>query len=198
MLQLPDHLLGSMRTEDLILVCLDYPFAIDFFAFNDFQAGYMALYNEFNGLRELMGRDDLVHPFLLYLDLNWQKVELMKSEEDIAKGRYTLLSVVFKYMLAQDAVISRMSRSQLRSMLDLCIRNNQIEQSDREMWSGVNVEAIWYVYAKVIYNKGGFAFKDDREKQMFDAYIEHPQFYAFEDLFNEDFMERVLKYVEAF
>ena len=164
----------------------------------------MALYNEFNGLRELMGRDDLVHPFLLYLDLNWQKVELMKNEEDIAKGRYTLLSVVFKYMLAQDAVISRMSRSQLRSMLDLCIRNNQIEQSDREMWSGVNVEAIWYVYAKVIYNKGGFAFKDDREKQMFDAYIEHPQFYAFEEdgeiyyLFNEDFMERVLKYVEAF
>ena len=204
MLQLPDHLLGSMRTEDLILVCLDYPFAIDFFAFNDFQAGYMALYNEFNGLRELMGRDDLAHPFLLYLDLNWQKVELMKSEEDIAKGRYTLLSVVFKYMLAQDAVISRMSRSQLRSMLDLCIRNNQIEHSDREMWSGVNVEAIWYVYAKVIYNKGGFAFKDDREKQMFDAYIEHPQFYAFEEdgeiyyLFNEDFMERVLKYVEAF
>lgn len=68
----------------------------------------------------------------------------------------------------------------------------------------VNVEAIWYVYAKVIYNKGGFAFKDDREKQMFDAYIEHPQFYAFEEdgeiyyLFNEDFMERVLKYVEAF
>lgn len=122
-------------------------------------------------------------------------------------GHYLLeypSSVVFKYMLAQDAVISRMSRSQLRSMLDLCMRNSQIEQSDSEMWSGVNVEATWYVYAKVIYNKGGFAFKDDREKRMFDTYIEHPQFYVFEEdgeiyyLFNEDFMERVLKYVEAF
>lgn len=203
-LQLSDHLLGSMRTEDLILVCLDYPFALDLFAFNDFQAGYMALYDEFNGLRELMSRGDLANPFLLYLDANWQKAELMKNEEDIAKGRYTLLSVVFKYMLAQDAFINRMSRIQLRSMLDLCMRNSQIEQSDSEMWSGVNVEATWYVYAKVIYNKGGFAFKDDREKRMFDTYIEHPQFYVFEEdgeiyyLFNEDFMERVLKYVEAF
>ena len=95
-LQLSDKLLNSMRTEDLIEVCLEYPFALDFFAFDDFQTGFMSLYNEFNGLRELLSRNDLAEPFLLYLDVNWQKADLMKSKEPLEIGAYTLLSIVFK------------------------------------------------------------------------------------------------------
>ena len=203
-LQLSDNLLGSMRTEDLIEVCLEYPFAIDFFAFDDFQTGLMALYNEFNGFRELLSRDDLVEPFLLFLDVNWQKAELMKGRESLEIGMYTLLSVVFKYMLAQDAVINQMSRSQIRRMLDTCMRNNEIELSDTEMWSGVNHDATWYIYIKVIHNKGGFPYKDNREKRMVNAYVEHPNYYLFEEegdvylLLTDDFMERVMKYIESF
>ena len=203
-LQLSDNLLGSMRTEDLIEVCLEYPFAIDLFAFDDFQTGFMALYNNFNGFRELFSRDDLAEPFLLYLDINWQKADLMKGKEGLARGKYTLLSVVFKYMLAQDAVIKKMSRSQLRRMLDTCMRNNEIELSDAEMWSGVNQEATWYIYVKVIHNMGGFPYKDDLEERMVNTYIEHPNYYLFEEdgtvhiLFTDEFMERVMKYVEDF
>ena len=201
-LQLPDNLLVNMRTEDLILVCLDYPFASDLFAFDDFQRGFMLLHEEFNGLRELMSRNDLAEPFLSYLDVNWQKAGSMKSKESLAIGQYTLMTVVFKYMLAQDAAINQMNSSQLRSMLDLCMRNDQIEQSDPETWSGVNLEATWYIYAKVIHNKGGFPFKDDREKRMFDAYIEHPRFFVIEEdseiyqLFTDDFKERVITYIK--
>lgn len=203
-LQLSDNLLGSMRTEDLIEVCLEYPFAIDLFTFNDFQTGFKALYNNFNGLRELLCRDDLAEPFLLFLDVNWQKADLMKGKEPLAIGNYSLLSVVFKYMLAQDAVINKMNRNQIRRMLDTCIRNNKIELSDTEMWSGVNQEATWYVYIKVIYNMGGFPYKDDLEESMVNAYIEHPNQYLFEEggtvylLFTDDFMARVMKYIESF
>lgn len=194
-LQLSDNLLSSMRTEDLIEVCLEYPFAIDLFAYNDFQTGFKALYNNFNGFRELLSRDDLAEPFLIYLDVNWQKADLMKDKEDLEIGRYTLLSVVFKYMLAQDAVINKMSRSQLRRMLDTCIRNNEIELSDTEMWSGVNQEATWYVYIKVIHNMGGFQFKDASEEDLFNLYIERPNISL---LFTEDFMARVINYIESF
>ena len=203
-LQLSEYLLNSMRTEDLIEVCLEYPFAIDFFAFDDFQTGFMSLYNEFNGFRELLSRNDLTEPFLLYLDVNWQKADLMKNKESVEIGTYTLLSILFKYMLAQDAVIKQMNRSQVRQMLDLCIRNNEMEKSDSEMWSGVNLEATWYVYAKVIHNKGGFNFKDGREKRMFNEYINHPNTFLFEEggvlyiLFTDDFKERVMEYVENF
>ena len=194
-MQLSDILLGSMRTEDLIEVCLEYPFTLDLFAFNDFQTGFKALYNNFNGFRELLSRDDLAEPFLLFLDVNWQKAELMKGKESLAIGMYSLLSVVFKYMLAQDAVINKMSRSQLRRMLDTCIRNNEIELSDTEMWSGVNTEATWYVYIKVIQNMGGFQFKDASEVDLFNLYIEHPYISL---LFTDDFITRVMKYIESF
>ena len=194
-LQLSDNLLGSMRTEDLIEVCLEYPFVINLFAYNDFQTGFKALYNDFNGFRELLSRDDLAEPFLLFLDVNWQKADLMKGREGLEIGMYTLLSVVFKYMLAQDTVISKMSRSQLRRMLDICIRNNEIELSDAEMWSGVNQEATWYVYIKVIHNMGGFQFKDASEEDLFNLYIEHPNISL---LFTDDFMARVINYIESF
>lgn len=194
-LQLSDNLLGSMRTEDLIEVCLEYPFTLDLFAFNDFQTGFKALYNNFNGFRELLSRDDLAEPFLLFLDVNWQKADLMKGGEGLEIGMYTLLSVVYKYMLAQDTVISKMSRSQLRRMLDICIRNNEIELSDAEMWSGVNQEATWYVYIKVIHNMGGFQFKDASEEDLFNLYIEHPNISL---LFTDDFMARVINYIESF
>ena len=203
-LQLSDKFLNSMRTEDLIEVCLEYPFALDFFAFDDFQTGFMSLYNEFNGLRELLSRNDLAEPFLLYLDVNWQKADLMKSKEPLEIGAYTLLSIVFKYMLAQEEVINQMNRTQVRQMLDLCMRNHEIEKSDSEMWSGMNLEAIWYVYAKVIHNKGGFRFKDDKEKRMFNEYIKHPNNYLFEEggvlyvLLTDDFKQRVMEYVENF
>ena len=174
-MQLSDNLLGSMRTEVLIEVCLEYPFTLDLFAFNDFQTGFKALYNNFNGFRELLSRDDLAEPFLLFLDVNWQKAELI--------------------MLAQDAVINKMSRSQLRRMLDTCIRNNEIELSDTEMWSGVNTEATWYVYIKVIHNMGGFQFKDASEEDLFNLYIEHPYISL---LFTDDFITRVMKYIESF
>lgn len=203
-MQLSDNLLGSMRTEDLIEVCLEYPSTLDLFAFNDFQTGFKALYNNFNGFRELLSRDDLAEPFLLYLDINWQKAGLMKGKESLEIGMYTLLSVIFKYMLAQDAVINQMSRSQIRRMLDTCMRNNEIELSDTKMWSGVNTEATWYVYIKVIHNMGGFPYKDDLEERMVNVYIEHPNQYLFEEggnvylLFTDDFTERVIKYVEDF
>lgn len=203
-MQLSDILLGSMRTEDLIEVCLEYPFTLDLFAFNDFQTGFKALYNNFNGFRELLSRDDLAEPFLLFLDVNWQKADLMKGKESIEIGMYTLLSVVFKYMLAQDAVINQMNRSQIRRMLDTCIRNNEIELSDTEIWSGINQEATWYVYIKVIHNMGGFPYKDDLEERMVNVYIEHPNQYLFEEggtvylLFTDDFTARVMEYIESF
>ena len=51
---------------------------------------------------------------------------------------------------------------------------------------------------------GGFPYKDDLEESMVNAYIEHPNQYLFEEggtvylLFTDDFMARVMKYIESF
>jgi len=203
-LQLSDNLLGIMRTEDLIKVCLDFPYATDFYAFDDYQSGFKYIYNEFNGLQELMSRNDLAEPFLLFLDVNWQKTEMMKSQEDLVRGEYTLLSMIFKIMLAQDAVINQMCREQIHQMLDLCIRNNNIETTQSDFWGAWHSEGTWYIYTKVIKNKGGFLFKDDREIRMFNDYTEKPIPYLYKEgdeyyyLFTDDFKARVLEYVKTF
>lgn len=202
-LQLPDNLLDNMRTEDLIEVCLDYPYALDYSAFDDYQTGFMALYKQFNGLRELLSRDDLAEPFLLRLDINWKKADLILEMIDTAPlkvGYYSSLScMLFKLMLAQDAVINQMSHSQLRRMLDICIRNTDIEIAYPEIWSSSAHASTLFIYAKVIDNKGGFSFNDDKEKEMFNSFVKNPNRLLYTQiLFYDDFCERIMKYVEDF
>ena len=201
-LQLPDNLLGTIRTEDLIEVCLDYPYALNYGAYDDFQSGFMGVYNQFNGLRELLSRSDLTEPFLLRLDINWQKASLMSGMGDtdpIRVGKYSLLScLLFKIMLAQDAVLNQMSKNQLRRMLDLCMRNTSIEVSYSEIWGGVAHEGTMFIYAKVIHNNGGFSFKDEEEKNLFNEYVQCPSEIILRMLLTDDFIARVMEYVEKF
>lgn len=199
-LQLPDNLLCTIRTEDLIEVCLDYPFALDYLAYDDYQSGFMAVYNQFNGLRELLSRSDLTEPFLLRLDINWQKASLMsgmRETDPIRVGKYSLLScMLFKLMLAQDAVLNQMSKNQLRRMLDMCMRNTDIEIS--YSLSSIAHEGTMFIYAKVIYNNGGFSFKDEEEKNLFNEYVQYPSQIISRMLLSDDFIARVMEYVEKF
>lgn len=201
-LQIPDNLLGTIRTEDLIEVCLDYPYASDFAAYDDYQSGFMAVYHQFNGLRELLSRSNLTEPFLLRLDVNWQKASLMSGmiETDLLRvGHYSSEScMLFKLMLAQDAVLNQMSKNQLRRMLDMCMRNTDIEISYSEIWAGMAHKGTMFIYAKVIHNNGGFSFKDEEEKNLFNEYVKCPSPIITLMLFSDDFIARVMEYVKNF
>lgn len=205
--QLPDNLLVIMRTEDLIEVCLEYPFSMEYMFFDDYQAGFMAVYNQFNGLRELLSRNDLAEPFLHRLDINWQKADLIMEMLDTDKvkvGDYSLRScMLFKLVLAQDSVLNQMNRSQLRRMLDTCMRNTRIETAYPDIWSYITHEGTMFIYSKVIHNNGGFSFKDEKEKELFDLFLEQPSYPFFDPstpyfLFSDEFKARIMKYVEDF
>jgi hypothetical protein len=55
----PDDIVKRMNTEALLQTFLDYPFTIDFLAYNTYFQGYMALRKEFKPLVALVERPDL-------------------------------------------------------------------------------------------------------------------------------------------
>jgi hypothetical protein len=57
-LQIPENILRKMETCALVKTCLKYPLFIKITAYNNWQEGIEIIINEFNGLRELLKRND--------------------------------------------------------------------------------------------------------------------------------------------
>jgi hypothetical protein len=57
-LQIPDNLLKSMTTDDLIITCINYPAFGHFTAYNTGKEGISRVISKFNGLKELLARQD--------------------------------------------------------------------------------------------------------------------------------------------
>lgn len=55
---IPDDILHKISTEDLVKLVLDYPLLYDYKAFSSDQQGLETLIGNFNGLRELIERED--------------------------------------------------------------------------------------------------------------------------------------------
>lgn len=58
--QIPEDILKNLTTEALVETVMNYPLLVDMLAYNTQFAGYQAVYNGFNGLRELQTREDAV------------------------------------------------------------------------------------------------------------------------------------------
>lgn len=63
-LQIPEEKLNNMTTEALLETVLDYPYLLDYKFFNTSENAYDTFYNDFNGFRELVSRDDLTNVLL--------------------------------------------------------------------------------------------------------------------------------------
>ena len=64
LLQIPEEILYNLTTEALIETVLDYPFIVNLFLFNSYEDGFKATLSDFNGLRELVRRDDAASKLL--------------------------------------------------------------------------------------------------------------------------------------
>lgn len=60
----PDDILFTAKTPELLRICLSYPLLPDIFAFNNIKDGFEKFETDFNGFRELIKRDDVSNELL--------------------------------------------------------------------------------------------------------------------------------------
>lgn len=76
-LQIPEDMLSTMSTEDLVEACMNYPLALDCFAFNDVQYGISEVISRFNGFAELKQREDAFDKVLDFYGRNLEEIEIL-------------------------------------------------------------------------------------------------------------------------
>ncbi|MCX8130744.1 MAG: hypothetical protein N3I35_11670 [Clostridia bacterium] len=116
--QIPKDVLKKMSTEELAKAVMDYPLFVDIFLFNTRQQGYDALCKRFNGLQELLKKDDAQTKLLeVYSNLS----ESLGSERSIGAQNESLMlrKVYLEVILTQDEFVNKMEKEDIDKIISL-------------------------------------------------------------------------------
>jgi len=139
-LQIPENLLKTMNTHDLVVTCLNYPGMVLFGVYNDMQKGMEHLIKNFNGLQELMQRTDAPAELLsVYKQMNSSKLKLLSRS--IEQSSWSIRRIYFELLLTQDCVIDKMSDAE-RSLLMEEARNRLYHKIDNSEEYSVRIISL--------------------------------------------------------
>lgn len=99
--QIPENVLYTMTTENLIETVLNYPFLMEIYCYDTYHQGFHAVLRNFNGLAELLCRDDAAHMLLE----KYKQTEVAKDAKTAANNIFTLANI--EIILAQNEILEK-------------------------------------------------------------------------------------------
>lgn len=168
-LQIPINKLQMMSTKSLAQTCLNYPLFPDIWAFNSLQDGMTHVITGFNGLQELLRRDNMgAELFKIYkmmnphnFDQNWSLFE---------KGKYSAEFAKIEILMAQEEILSSLKQNE-RAMLLCEALNKKKAMQQYAIYDKKNQEPNTYLIGKILQKDNPIfnseIFKQDEKIQAF-------------------------------
>lgn len=154
--QIPESILTSMHTDELIQTYLDSRYPGYLLAYENIQEAFNLEYNDFNGLRELLKREDTAQELIkLYQRMDPASYEL--NWEPVKKGSFTFSFVFIEALLAHESILKKTTKSEVKTLLTELLKKNEFKTSHPEIYSIIGVQYNAYSIAKLLESKG----KDD-------------------------------------
>lgn len=100
-LQIPQDSLSTIPTLDLMEACLNYPYLMNIFIYNDTRVGFREIFSNYNGFQELFNRKDL---YSIILD-KVKDVKLDTTEWE--SGVYAFRAKIGDTVVTQKMVIGK-------------------------------------------------------------------------------------------
>ncbi len=125
MLQLPEAVLSGLSTQDLVKVVIDYPYLSNVFFYDSYEMGFHAVRNSFNGLDELMKREDAAECLIdFYKKIDFSvSVDFSDAKSSIRASNYNAVEVI----LAQPEINNAISDEERNELESLIKKNNRYE-----------------------------------------------------------------------
>ena len=148
-MQVPDSILFDISTEELLNVCLDFPYIIDLAFSDNYQKGLEILMGEFNGFKELLNREDVVAVLEKELEAIPQKVCSLKNKTDIEKGSFSFKCLCLELLIAQDTILSRLDQEKEKSISVSLLKNDGIKKTEPDIFGEINDVSTSLILAKM-------------------------------------------------
>lgn len=106
--QIPEEVLKKMNTDELIEAVIKYPLLCELYAYNEFRTGFEQVYDSYNGIRELLNRDDAGNKLInFYNSLN--------DSRYISEDRTDIMNL--QIILAQPEFTNKLDNQQIEVLL---------------------------------------------------------------------------------
>lgn len=122
--QVPKTILEKMTTAELVETVLNYPLYGDMYAYDTFQQGIESISTQFNGLSELLKRND-AGIVLLAKYKEKKPLEVINLTTDLEKGNFSMNLGFLETILSHDKVISGLNKAQKQDLLEVAKQKKQ-------------------------------------------------------------------------
>ena len=147
--QLPQDIMRKLSTEALARTCLSYPLIGNIYAYEDLQTGLRRIIAEFNGLQELLLRDDAGSELMKFysemkpsnLNQNWSLLE---------KGEFSFDFLTIEMLLAQNEIINTLSKEQRKQLVSDGLNKFKEKEVLIETFGGHGLTTSAFLIAKVL------------------------------------------------
>ncbi|MCF7832419.1 MAG: hypothetical protein K9N05_02435 [Candidatus Marinimicrobia bacterium] len=147
-LQIQNEEIQKMPTEQLLNTCIDCPLIFKIWLNSSVQEGVEILINEYNGLQELLIRKD-AGTELLKIYMKMDPHAFYHDWNDIQRGKYTFKFAFVEMLLAQETIISLLTKEERLSLLQELL-NKQKHMSEYPIYDIKNQESNIFLIGKII------------------------------------------------
>lgn len=137
---IPEDELKTMETKELLKYVLDYPLMIDLLAYDSWNEGLQALSEDFNGLAELLSREDGADCLLeAYANLEISDKSKDTSIEEV------LETEMIEAALSQEEVLENLSDNQLEELGEIA-EEKYNDKRENEMYNSFEASLYENMY----------------------------------------------------
>lgn len=124
-LQIPNNILKSLPTNELVAICLDFPYLPDILFFDNVDKGFETTTKKFNGFTELFNRKGIMDVLLSIDEHFFEKSKDSITSSTIELGNYILQSLFIELILVQDKYISELTEKQKEKLYKTYLYNSE-------------------------------------------------------------------------
>lgn len=147
--QIPNNIIREISTENLVEACLNYPLYGDMFAYDQLQKGFDVVTAHFNGLQELIKRRDS-GKILLYKYIKMDPKALNVNWSIKKQGDYALKFYFIEILIAQNAILSTLQKTERESLLKECIRKAQEKIQNSQFYGTSSFTTIGLIVGRIL------------------------------------------------
>lgn len=136
-LQIPQNILKKISTEDLLEICLDFPFLVEILFADDFQTGFESLCELFNGYKELSLRNDLDEVIFMKSKNLSKEVEKISILNNTERATFSIKWLFIEMLMIQDYFLDKFSTSKEKIISSFEI-NDKIKKKYANIFGQVN------------------------------------------------------------
>ncbi|MFA5248594.1 MAG: hypothetical protein WC415_05255 [Patescibacteria group bacterium] len=187
--QIPDKMLKSMSTRALVKTCLDYPNSGSIGAHNSLQQGLEAIVSGFNGLQELLKRDDAgIELLAQYRLVNEEiKISIKNIDSGDSLNWYYFKHTLIEMLLAQESIRSNMSEGDEKALIKECLNNFNLKKGRQDIYNITSSESMILIMKKVLEKRKAGPLIDEKQAVISDSGM---------DLFNN--VDQIIQQSENF